>query len=137
MAHRVNEPPAHKETRELFAYALAPPPRISRQGGAHMSERENVAAFDADGCLDFIEARADQWADEINLVEMVKALAHVGRLNPRAPTEIREKFIARQEAMIDALIRQAFIEGFMAGDENRKNVERIKATPTPSQEGTK
>lgn len=61
--------------------------------------------------MDQFEAMADIWAAEVRLVDMVKNVAHVSRLSPKAPADVRENFIARQEAQIDAIARQCFLEG--------------------------
>lgn len=51
--------------------------------------------------LDLLEAQADLWAEEVFLPEMVRNIAAVPRQD--------------LERMIDALVRQAFIEGAYRG----------------------
>jgi hypothetical protein len=58
-----------------------------------------------------LDALADVWAEEVNLTAMIKNVVSPMRLNRNAPKEVREKFTARMEAQIDAIMRQAFIEG--------------------------
>lgn len=71
--------------------------------------------------MDGLEAQADIWADEIDLVLIIKNIGAVSRgLNDRMPPDVREGFINRQEAHIDALVRQAYLEGFDRGGESRK-----------------
>lgn len=63
--------------------------------------------------IDALEAESDQWAEQVNLLASIKHIAHISRLAQTVPVAAREKMIARQEAMLDALMRQAFIEGAM------------------------
>ena len=66
--------------------------------------------------MDGMEARADLWAVEIDLPKIIKNIARVTRgISSRMPAAVRERFIARQEANIDALVKQAFIEGMNLG----------------------
>ena len=66
-----------------------------------------------------LEAQADIWADEIDLVLIVKNIGAASRgLTDRMPADIRDGFINRQEANIDALARQAYLEGFMRGGDS-------------------
>lgn len=60
-----------------------------------------------------IEAIADQWAEAINLNQMVEYISAVSRLKSSTPKDVRDKFIQRQRQSIDALVRQAFMEGFV------------------------
>jgi len=59
-----------------------------------------------------IEAIADQWAAAINLNEMVGYISTASRLMPSVPDCAREGFIVRQRQSIDAIVRQAFMQGF-------------------------
>lgn len=65
----------------------------------------------ADMALDQIEAESDAWAIEVHLMPTIKRIAHVSRLAQTVPRATREKMISRQEALMDAMMRQAFIEG--------------------------
>lgn len=81
--------------------------------------KEQIAACER--VMDGFEAQADVWADEIDLVLIIKNIGVASRgLNDRMPADVREGFINRQEANIDALVRQAYLEGFMRGGESRK-----------------
>ena len=81
--------------------------------------QEQIAA--SGRAMDGLEAQADIWADEINLVLIIKNIGAASRgLTDRMPTDVRESFINRQEANIDALVRQAYLEGFMRGGDSRK-----------------
>ena len=74
-----------------------------------------------------LEAQADIWADEIDLVLIIKNIGAASRgLNDRMPKDIREGFINRQEANIDALVRQAYLEGFGRGGESRKEYDAAR-----------
>ena len=72
---------------------------------------ESVAAVDRS--MDWIDAEADKWAAEVNLVAMIKNIASVTGLHTGVPQDAREKMAARAEQMIDALCRQAFLEAFI------------------------
>lgn len=85
--------------------------------------------------LDGMDAQADQWAEKVNLVQMVKNVACVSRLNPKVPKHIREKMANRQEAQIDALIRMAFVEGFYWGGDSRKQYDEHRAMLQAAQGG--
>lgn len=77
--------------------------------------------------MDGLEAQADVWADEIDLVVIIKNIGDASRkLTDRMPTDIREGFINRQEANIDALVRQAYLEGFMRGGDSRKAYDEAR-----------
>jgi hypothetical protein len=83
---------------------------------------KQVAA--AGRAIDGLEAQADIWADEINLVVAVKHLGAAARgLSDRMPKDVREGFINRLEAQVDALARQAYLEGFYRGGESRKDYD--------------
>src|ERR1700754_4205233 len=58
-----------------------------------------------------LEGFADVWTAEVKLHEMIKDAIHVAWLDRSAPDDVRERFIARSEAQIDAIVRQAFMEG--------------------------
>ena len=58
-----------------------------------------------------LESESDVWAENVNLLASIKHIAHISRLAQTVPLAAREKMIGRQEAMLDALMRQAFIEG--------------------------
>lgn len=58
-----------------------------------------------------LDALADAWAVECDLPSMVKNIVSPMRLNRSAPDDVREHFIGRMESQIDALIRQAYVEG--------------------------
>ena len=80
-----------------------------------MTEDERKASE----AIDAIEAESDIWAVEVGLMVSIKQIAHVSRLAPKVPHATREKMIARQEALMDALMRQAFIEGAVRAIEIR------------------
>ncbi len=109
----------------------------------HQAEPENaesgaakevlLSITDGDAAIAFVEGVADRWMAKFDIVHTVKRLASVSRLPQDMPENIREKLIARQESMIDALTRQAFLEGWIAGDENGRAVARIKdVAPAPA-----
>lgn len=86
-----------------------------------MDEATPEQAAACERAMDGLEAQADIWADEIDLVVIIKNIGAASRgLNDRMPKDIREGFISRQEANIDALVRQAYLEGFDRGGESRK-----------------
>ena len=58
-----------------------------------------------------LDALSDAWTLEVNLPSIIKNIASPMMLNANAPADVREKFKARMEAQIDAVVRQAFIEG--------------------------
>lgn len=64
-----------------------------------------------EAAIDQLEAESDAWAERVNLLASIKHIAHISRLSQRVPLATREKMIARQESMLDDLMRQAFIEG--------------------------
>lgn len=76
--------------------------------------------------MDALEAMADGWAAEINLPAMIENCVSVSRLNRNAPDDVRETFIGRQKAQIDAVIRQAYIEGAYRGYLAGKAIEKAR-----------
>lgn len=86
--------------------------------------------------MDALEAQADIWADEIDLVLIIKTIGQASRsLTDRMPPKIREGFINRQEANIDALVRQAYLEGFMRGGDSRKAYDEATTTASTKEDG--
>lgn len=64
-----------------------------------------------------LEAESDAWAEQVNLRASIDHIAHVSRLAQSVPIAVREGMINRQKSLLDALMRQAFIEGaFRAAD---------------------
>lgn len=61
--------------------------------------------------LDALDRMADAWADEVKLDEMVSNAASPMQLNPGAPADVRVKFKERMEKQMNAIARQAFVEG--------------------------
>ncbi len=72
---------------------------------------DNQTAADADMSLAAIEGHADAWAERINLNAMIENIASPMQLNRGAPDDVRDAFAKRMKEQMDALIRQAFIEG--------------------------
>lgn len=64
-----------------------------------------------DRAMTRLEARADEWSVEVDLPAMVRNVVSPMRLNKNAPEAVRENFTARMEQQIDAIVKQAFIEG--------------------------
>lgn len=72
---------------------------------------ERTVKAKADYGMDVLEAHAGQWAVEIDLTSMIKNIVSPMRLSRRAPNDVREKLTHRMEVQIDAIIRQAYVEG--------------------------
>ena len=70
-----------------------------------------VTPEEADMSLAAIEGHADAWAARINLNAMIENATSPMRLTRRAPNDVREAFAKRMREQIDAIVRQAFIEG--------------------------
>ena len=87
---------------------------------------EQIAACER--AIDGLEALADLWADEVSLVVIIKNIGDMSRkLTDRMPKDVREGFINRQEALVDAIVRQAYLEGFYRGGESRKAYDAQRA----------
>ena len=65
--------------------------------------------------LDVLDALADTWAEAVDLTSMIKNVTSPMNLTRSAPDDVREKFKARMEAQVSAIVLQAFIEGAMRG----------------------
>lgn len=76
-----------------------------------MDDDPRITNAGVDRALTRLEAASDAWAVEVDLPAMVKNIVSPMRLNRNAPDDVREQFTARMEQQIDAIIRQAFIEG--------------------------
>lgn len=61
--------------------------------------------------LDALDKMADAWADEARLSEMIRNASSPMALNRNAPLDVRAKFRARMEKQMNAIARQAFVEG--------------------------
>lgn len=61
--------------------------------------------------LDALDKMADAWADEVKLADMITNAASPMGLNSGTPADVRQKFRARMEKQMDAIARQAFVEG--------------------------
>lgn len=66
---------------------------------------------EADMSLAAIEGHADAWAERINLNAMIENALSPMRLTRNAPDAVRAQFTKRMKEQIDAIVRQAFIEG--------------------------
>lgn len=64
-----------------------------------------------DHALAILDGLTDKWAAEVNLTAMIKNAVSPMGLNRNAPDDVRAKFKERMEQQIDAIARQAFIEG--------------------------
>lgn len=71
--------------------------------------------LDPDLLLATFEAKTDTWAVDIKLTNFVKSIASVMRSLPGVPQGERERMIARQESLIDQMIRCAHVEGMLRG----------------------
>ena len=67
----------------------------------------------ADRAIDFVEAQADLWAERVNLAAMIENATSPMRLNRNAPEDVRSHFHKRMREQIDAIVRQAFMEGWL------------------------
>lgn len=76
-----------------------------------MLKNEREAKAKADYGLAVLDALADKWAAEVDLTSTIKNAVSPMRLNRNAPDDVREDFTHRMEVQIDAIARQAFIEG--------------------------
>ncbi len=65
----------------------------------------------ADQATAILDGLCDKWAAEVDLTSMIKNAVSPMRLNRNAPDDVREDFTHRMEVQIDAIARQAFIEG--------------------------
>lgn len=73
--------------------------------------KNNIVKAKADYGMDVLDGMADAWAAEVNLTSIIKNATSPMRLNRNAPNDVRESFAHRMEVQIDAIARQAFIEG--------------------------
>lgn len=65
----------------------------------------------ADRALDHLEGRADLWSERVNLLAMIENVVSPMRLNRNVPDDVRESFRKRMIEQIDAIVRQAWVEG--------------------------
>jgi hypothetical protein len=70
-----------------------------------------TSRMQADDAMSIMEGLADKWSAEVDLPSIIKNAVSPARLSRNAPDDVRERFIGRMEAQIDAIVRQAFIEG--------------------------
>lgn len=61
--------------------------------------------------LDYLDGRADEWSARVNLIGMIENAVSPMRLNRSVPDAVRESFRKRMIEQIDAIVRQAFVEG--------------------------
>lgn len=66
---------------------------------------------EADMSLAAIEGYADAWAERINLNAMIENVVNPMKLNRNVPDDVKVSFAKRMREQIDAIVRQAFIEG--------------------------
>ena len=76
------------------------------------------------GAVEAPEVQADQWAAEVNLIGMIGNILQISNLSRGAPEALRQGLIARQQAEIDAIVREAFIEGMHRGSAARQAEQR-------------
>jgi len=65
--------------------------------------------------LDVLDGLADKWAVDVDLTSMIKNVISPMNLNRSAPADVREKFKARMEAQVNAIVLQAYVEGALRG----------------------
>ncbi|MGA9855083.1 MAG: hypothetical protein WBR29_07400 [Gammaproteobacteria bacterium] len=65
--------------------------------------------------LDILDGLADKWAADVDITSMIKNVTRPMNLTRNAPMDVREKFKARMEAQISAIILQTFVEGALRG----------------------
>ena len=65
--------------------------------------------------IDVLDGLADKWAIDVDLTSMIKNATSPMNLNGSAPDHVREKFRARMESQINAVVLQAFVEGALRG----------------------
>ena len=99
-----------------------------------MTQVDKDEAGGVESLLSILEAKADEWAEEVGLLFMIKNVTSPVLLTRKAPDAVRERFKQRMESQMDALLRQAFIEGMYRGacyQANYDNQNRpVEAQPT-------
>ena len=65
----------------------------------------------ADHACAILDGLADKWEAEVDLTSMIKSAVSPMGLNRNAPPEVIAQFTHRMEVQINAIARQAFIEG--------------------------
>src|SRR5690606_38688244 len=91
----------------------------------------------ADGCIDFLEERADVWMEDGSVQRMFNAIASV--FEPHAPQEIMDRFREK----LGVIGRQCYVEGALRVWEEIADQQRALGRPlparalsaTPAQEG--
>lgn len=118
-------------TAATTAFGMHPP------GPPLTEDAARDAAAEADvGSLDALDALADSWAEEIVLVGLIKNVLNAARLSKNASDDVRERFIDRAEASVDAIVRLAFVEGALLGCEGAFDAVRAGYVPRPAPSGT-
>jgi hypothetical protein len=85
-----------------------------------------------DHALTILDALADKWAAEVNLTSMIKNAVSPMGLNRNAPGEVVAQFQHRMEVQIDAIARQAFIEGAyraITGSQDERKAQGLVVVP--------
>ena len=77
----------------------------------------------ADMCLSAIEGYADAWAKRINLNAMIENALSPMRLNQSVPNDVKAAFTKRMKEQVDAIVRQAFLEGAVNALDGFSSVE--------------
>lgn len=90
----------------------------------------------ADLGIDILDGLADVWVEEVNLTSMIKNVTSPMGLNRSAPDDVRQKFRDRMEAQIDAIVRQAFVEGALRGVDLVNDDLRSLGITVPKSEST-
>lgn len=75
------------------------------------SQTTAAGVAQAERAMDALEGLSDAWAAEVNLTAMIDNIVSPMGLNKSAPPEVRAEFTARMKTQIDAIVRQAYIEG--------------------------
>lgn len=66
-----------------------------------------------DSSLDWIDAEANKWAIECNIMEMAANVAEVARLSTGVPQNVRESFAKRAREQIHDLCLMSFTEAWI------------------------
>lgn len=73
----------------------------------------------AERAMSGLEGMADKWAADVGLNDMIDNIASPMNLSPEASINTRQDFAKRMREQIDAIVRQAWIEGAYAARQDR------------------
>ena len=92
----------------------------TRSKTAGAGDDENWAKLASERAMDWVDAEADKWAEEVSLMHIIKGMSATAGLSQNGPPAERQKLIDRWEANLDSWCKQVFLEAWLRSYDSYK-----------------